>query len=127
MDKGVLVYNNRGANKDGDDAWYNHSVYRPVAYEFCAAITAKNIIHMNGYDERFMYGWGYADNYFLHRAKCLGLKVSIIDEPHVIHQWHYSGQDNPNKQELIKQNKELYEDLKRSNQFRALHIITTDL
>ena len=28
------VINNKGASFDGESAWYNHPIYRPVAYDF---------------------------------------------------------------------------------------------
>jgi glycosyltransferase involved in cell wall biosynthesis len=124
---GIVNLNNKTATRDGEDAWYNHPVYRPVAYEFCAAITADNIRKLNGYDERMMLGWGYSDNYFLHRTKVLGLKTEIIAEPYVIHQWHYDGIPNPERKNWIRMNERAYNELKSQNIFVAKHLITEDL
>jgi len=122
-----MPINHIGASKDGQDAWYNHSVYRPVAYDFCAAITTKNIVKLNGYDERLSSGWGYGDNYFLERIKMLGLKIEIIDSPFVCHQWHYNLAVPENRDQLIEQNRVLYHELLKENNYRAEHLITPNL
>ena len=59
----------------GDDAigWYNHSVYRPVAYDFCSAIETENLIKLNGFDERFSNHFWYMDDNFLDRVRKMGL------------------------------------------------------
>ncbi len=126
-ESGVVTLNNKTASRDGQDAWYNHPIYRPVAYEFCAAITADNVRKLNGYDERMMFGWGYSDNYFLARTKMLGLKTEIITEPYVVHQWHYSEENHPDRGSWIQTNKRLYEELLKLNNYRAKHLITKDL
>jgi glycosyltransferase involved in cell wall biosynthesis len=46
----------RACTMDGQRSWYNHPVIRPVGYNFCSAITAKNLIKLNGFDERFKDG-----------------------------------------------------------------------
>ena len=121
---GLQPINNIGASKDGQDAWYNHSIFRPVAYHFCAAITTNNIIKLNGFDERFSYGIGYEDNYFLDQVKLFGLNIKIIDNPFVCHQWHYDF-ETQNKDSLVRKNRELYKILPK--QIKAKHIITQDL
>ena len=88
------TYNNfrikdKGAIIDGDDAWYNHPVHRPVGYHFCSAITKKNLDELGGFDERYAQRIGFDDNEFLTRIKKRGLRVKIIDNPFVLHQWHY--------------------------------------
>lgn len=124
---GVVPLNNKKATKDGEDAWYNHPIYRPVAYEFCAALTAENIQRLNGYDERMMMGWGYSDNYFLARTKLLGLKTEIIAEPYVVHQWHYSGVANKDRRLWTVNNEAIYKTLLTLKTYRAKHLITKDL
>jgi glycosyltransferase involved in cell wall biosynthesis len=68
--------------------WYNHSVYRPVYYNFCCAITRQNLYVLGGFDERYANGTGYEDDDFIDRIKRLGLKMIIPDDVSVIHQWH---------------------------------------
>jgi glycosyltransferase involved in cell wall biosynthesis len=102
-----LIINNRPASHDGDNAWYNHSVFRPVGYHFCAVITKKDLDELGGFDERYAYGIGYDDNEFLHRVK-KKLNFRIVDNPFVIHQWHksvnYSHLDTNN---LLEKNRNL--------------------
>ena len=118
---GGISFNSRAAKFNGDDGWYNHSIYRPKGYHFCSAITAGNLVKMNGFDERFSFGMGCDDDYFLHQVKCLGLEVKIMDEPFVIHQWHESTPYS------IEKNKKIYDELIKKNEFRAKHLITEDL
>jgi hypothetical protein len=114
--------NNRCASFGGDSAWYNHPEYRPVGYHFCSAITAGNIKKLNGFDERFSFGTGYDDDYLLHQIKCLGLKVEITAVPYVVHQWHEQmmGKDYTG-------NETLYKELIKENNYRAEHLMTTNL
>lgn len=118
------VINNKGAIFDGESAWYNHPVYRPVGYDFCAAITANNIRKLNGYDERFSAGVRYGDNYLLARIQMLGLRVLMTASPYVIHQWHEPSQGYPNGRELAEKNRFLYNTLIQTPNYRAQHPIT---
>lgn len=121
------VINNRKASFDGESAWYNHSLYNPRALHFCSAITARNMAKLNGFDERFSYGTGYDDDYFLHQVACLGLKVCIADNPYVIHQWHYNHTTRPDFNELSLKNRNLFNEMAVKKEFRAEHIFTEDL
>ena len=120
---GELSLNYERARYDGHNAWYNHSVHRPVAYEFCAAITAENMKRLNGYDERLAFGWGRGDAYLLHRIRLMGLDVEIIDAPFVVHQWHYNNVPE-NRPQLIKKNRRIFEQLVKENTYIAKHLIT---
>lgn len=115
--------NSRGATYDGDSAWYNHPVHRPVGYHFCSAITADNLRKLNGFDERFKDGKDYEDNYFLHQVRQLGLEIVIPHAPWVLHQWHYS---SPRRGAS---NYDLYRQLtqQETNSYRAVHLINPDL
>jgi hypothetical protein len=119
--------NARHINFDGENAWYNHPVYWPCGYHFCSAITTKNLIKLNGFDERFSFGLGYDDDYLLHQVKCLGLKIEITEDPFVFHQWHYNKPHPEDWQELMDKNRKLFEELSRGNEYRARHLITPDL
>lgn len=122
-----LPLNNIGASRDGQDAWYNHPIYRPVCYDFCSAITARNLIKLNGYDERLSFGCGYGDDYLLARIKMMGLRITLMQDPFVVHQWHYNCPVPENKGELVLKNKNLYHALLQENNYRAKHLITPDL
>jgi glycosyltransferase involved in cell wall biosynthesis len=116
------VINNRCATHGGDSAWYNHPIYRPVGYHFCSAITAENLLKLNGFDERFAFGIGYDDDYFLHQIRCLGLKVEITSDPIVIHQWHEQMMGND-----YEGNGKIYQELIKENNYRAKHLVTQDI
>lgn len=120
-------FNNRTAVSNGDSAWYNHSKYRPEALHFCCAISAKNLKKINGFDENFADGLGYEDNYFVHQIKTLGLKIEFIDNPFVLHQYHYDKKAFNFDAELYRQTGLLYESLKRKGTYRAEHFITANL
>lgn len=73
-----------------ENCWYNHSVFRPSYYHFCSVITRKNLIDkLKGFDQIYANGLGYDDDDFVERIKKLGLKMCIVDDPLVVHQWHY--------------------------------------
>jgi glycosyltransferase involved in cell wall biosynthesis len=117
----------RPAKFDGDLAWYNHPIYRPNAFDFCSAITVKNMKILNGYDERFSNGHAYGDNYLIERIKILGLKVVIPVEPFVVHQWHYEREHPADYVRLDAKNKLLFLQLRQDRNIRATHIYTRDL
>lgn len=121
----VISQNNKTVLCDGDLGWYNHPVYRNVGYEFCAAISIKNMIVLNGYDERFMHGWGYGDNYLKHRVKLLGLNFETPESPFVVHQWHYSASHaSGSMDKYISDNRALFIAASAENKIKAEHIIT---
>jgi len=115
---------NKGASFGGESAWYNHPVYRPVGYHFCAAITTDNLKRMNGFDERFSFGAGYDDDYLLHQIKSLGLNIEITSEPYVVHQWHESNKSYNN--DLYKINENIYNELIKVKNYKAEHLLTVD-
>jgi glycosyltransferase involved in cell wall biosynthesis len=82
-----INYHNKPAQFDGDLAWYNHSIYKPVGYHFTAAIHKKNLDLLNGFDERYANGLEYDDNEFVHRVKKI-CEFIIVDELTVLHQYH---------------------------------------
>jgi len=74
---------------EGNIGWFNHPQHRAVGYHFCSAISKNNLDEMNGFDERFANGIGWDDTEFYFRVSYKGLKFNIIEEPYVIHQYHY--------------------------------------
>jgi glycosyltransferase involved in cell wall biosynthesis len=94
------------------DGWYNHSIYRPMCYHFCSAISRNNMVKLNGFDERYRDGIGYDDNEFLERIKRLGLNIMIEDDLSVIHQYHETVFYNkPNIMALSEKNMQLFRDM----------------
>jgi GT2 family glycosyltransferase len=77
--------------------WYNHSTYRPVHYHFCSAITKRNLNLLGGFDERYAWGTSYEDTELIERIRRMGLRMIIVDEISVLHQWHVNFQyQHPN-------------------------------
>ena len=92
--------NNKPANIDGDDSWYQHYDIRNVNYHFCSAIYKKDLLEIGKFDERYAYGIGYDDDDLLQRIKQKGLNIVNYNFPYVIHQNHSnirSNHDNPLK------------------------------
>jgi hypothetical protein len=116
-----------GSEWDKDDnAWWNHPIYNEVPQYWGTAITARNLVKLNGIDERFAHGYAYEDGYFVHQVENLGLRIDITAYPFVVHQWHerglpaeLEGKPNPNVP--------LYEELMKDDNYRAQHHITPDL
>jgi glycosyltransferase involved in cell wall biosynthesis len=73
---------------NGRTGWFNHSVYRPNAFHFTAAMTRKSMDSLQGFDTRYARGVTYDDDEFLFRVRRMGLIVDIVDDCVVIHQWH---------------------------------------
>jgi glycosyltransferase involved in cell wall biosynthesis len=116
-----------GSEWDEDDnAWWNHPIYNEVPQYWGTAISARNLVNLNGIDERFAHGYAYEDGYFVHQVKNLGLRIDITAYPFVVHQWHERGlpaelEGKPNPNVL------LYEELMKDDNYRAQHHITPDL
>lgn len=123
----LIQMSKRRARFDGDLAWYNHPIYRPNAFDFCAAVTAKNMKLLNGYDERFSAGHAYGDNNLIERVNVLGLKIEITERPHVVHQWHYENENPAHFIRLDAINKLLLLKLREEHSYKAKHIYTKDL
>jgi len=113
--------NDKPVSHDGDNGWYNHSFLRPVGYHFCSAITKKNLDDLGGFDERFAHGIAFDDNEILFRIQKKGLKIKIVSNPFVTHQWHYSGHNyqHLNVHELIDKNKKLLEIIRQEPEWRS--------
>jgi GT2 family glycosyltransferase len=75
--------------------WYNHRDHRPKSYHFTTAITRKNLVELNGFDERYAQGFNYDDDEFIERIKKKGLEIKFVEDPWVIHQYHGKGFNNP--------------------------------
>jgi hypothetical protein len=121
--KEMVTHNKNGL---GQNAWWNHTIYCPMPQYWCTAITADNLIKVNGIDERFAHGYAIEDGWFIDQIKRAGMRVDIIDYPFVVHQWH-DRQYPVGVPQLVKQNKALWEKLRRSSEYRSVHHITPDL
>lgn len=122
----IIDENNICVPDSAQTGWYNHPLLRPTGFDFCAAISRKNLIKLNGFDERFSFGIAYGDNYWVHRIRKLGLNIEIPLTPFVVHQWH----DSSWRTRAIKveqDNAVLFAELSQTDDFRAKHILTKDL
>jgi glycosyltransferase involved in cell wall biosynthesis len=99
------ISRNKIVASDGETGWYNHSVYRPVAYHFTAALTRENLNLLKGFDARYAYGIGHDDDEFLVRLRRSRMKIEIIDDVTVLHQWHYSMTKNLRFDKLYARNR----------------------
>jgi len=83
-------------SKDGtDDIWYQHSLLNPRCYNFCTGITKKDMLELNGFDERYGWGISYGDDDFIRRVRLKQMEVIQIDEPFTKHQYHDPMQTKP--------------------------------
>ena len=104
---------NKPTSFDGESGWYNHGLYRPFGYHFCAAIHKDSLEDLNGFDERYSDGIGFDDNEFLVRINRKGLKLKIVDDFSVLHQWHYSSNNyqRVDTATLVEKNRKLLYDI----------------
>jgi glycosyltransferase involved in cell wall biosynthesis len=93
LDKECTIDNPKGK-------WYQHSLYNNRQFNFCSAMTKKDMLDLGGFDER--YGWGtwYGDDDFVLRVKRKGMNIISIDNPLCFHQWHESMQIKPNSNNI---------------------------
>lgn len=119
----LIEANNSSITVQGGAGWYNHPVHRPVAFDFCAAMTRNTLVKLNGFDERFSYGLNYGDDDFVRRVKALGIRIEIPSDPFVVHQWHYSIPRKAVDQDSIR-NADLLAKLAEEGNTYASHIIT---
>lgn len=117
----IIEPNYRPVTHDGDNGWYNHAMLRPVGYHFCSVITKKNLDNLGGFDERFAHGIAFDDNEILLRIHKKGLNVKIINNPFVVHQWHYSTHNyqHLNVHELIDKNRKLLEIIRQEPNWQS--------
>jgi GT2 family glycosyltransferase len=122
----IVKYESNGEWKQ-KCAWGNHPTIDPVAFHYCSAITAKNLIKLNGFDERFSFGVSFEDDYLVRQVRNLGLKIEITETPFVVHQWHESEQTIDRVPELWDKNYAVLEKLIDLKQYKAEHLLTPDL
>ncbi len=72
-------------------------------------------------------GLGYEDNLLIHNVRMLGLKVEIIDDPYVFHQYHYGVKAFTFDQDLYNRTAKYSSEIQALRQYRAELLITPDL
>ncbi len=95
-------------NRDGAE-WYCHSIHKPKAFNFCAALYASDLQKVGGFDPRFSEGVCYDDDMFLYSLTQNNIKIRIEDSQLVFHQWHEKIWDKtPDFRRKLRRNKELF-------------------
>jgi len=92
------------------NGWYNHPIFRPVAYHFCCAITRHDLDLVGGFNEEYAHGISYDDDDFVYSINDKGIKIQIVNDPYVVHQYHppYTYK-REGWRELHEKNKQLFE------------------
>lgn len=103
--------------------WYNHSIFKPVYYPFCAAMTKENMKKLGGFDERYAMGVGYDDNDLVDRITRLGLQKIIADDVLVIHQQHPKVYNlgNPEHKALYDKNAKLHQETRKEKTIKVIN------
>lgn len=102
----IKSQNKRNVEVDGENGWYQHSIYRPKGYCFFATLTKNDFKKINGFNDCYADGTAYGDVDFIYRITQAGINVVQIDNPFVLHLYHYrvSNTEGYNSQELVKRN-----------------------
>lgn len=95
--------------------WYQHTDYRRDCYDWCVAITRKDLIDLGGFDERYAGGIACGDADFIMRVRRKGMEVTEFDSPFVYHQMHPRAEYLPHAQD----NDKLIEIAKKETTYRA--------
>jgi len=84
----IPILENHTFRHPENNGWYNHSLYRRAKYHFCSAIMKDDMDKLGGFDERYAEGVSYDDDDLVKRIQKQGMRVNIVDNPYVIHQYH---------------------------------------
>jgi len=123
----LIRENDRNVTFDGDLGWYIHPVLRAAGFHFCSAVTAENLVKLNGFDERLAMGIAYDDNCLVHQIQCLGLRIDTPLNPFVVHQWHYNIKEPSDRMRSVIKNRLIFHKLRRVRFYKADHMFTKDL
>lgn len=113
----ISLINDPSFHRRNQFTWYNHPIFRPVHYHFCAAIMNDNLKLLGGFNEEFAKGHSFDDNEILLSIKQnLNLNIKTIDPNDggfVIHQWHPRDAESKFTQQefniMLNNNRKLYE------------------
>ena len=121
----IAHFGGHAVNND-DCAWLNHKTIRRMGYHWGSAITAKNMLLLNGFDERMCDGYCFEDDEFLARVVMLNLRVEITDFPFVVHQWHNRNYVPKDWNKLYQLNRSIFDTIRREGNPYAVHKFTPD-
>jgi GT2 family glycosyltransferase len=103
------VIHDRVFGRLGNNGWYNHRQHRPVGFHFCSAIMKEDLDAIGGFDERYAGGIGYDDDDLVKRIRKHGMRIDIVENPYVLHQFHEPmSYKVAGMRELHQRNKQLY-------------------
>jgi GT2 family glycosyltransferase len=106
---------------DGDICWYNHSNYRRAFGSFIWAMTRADLEEMNGFDERYAYGFAFDDAEFTVRLARKKMFIRYSDMPFAVHQFHIPSDYNKMSYETAV-NRDIYHNFTMVEKgFKALH------
>lgn len=124
---GAIPLLNIGCDQEYKASWYNHPIYRPVAFHFCNAISLENLRDLNGFDERMGKGIAYEDNEFLTRLGRKGIPIIFPDLKfgYVLHQFHGKYYDSlPNSFSLRHANNLMHQRIQGEQGWKAVRQYT---
>lgn len=103
------------SGSNGDEGWYNHSIYRPNGHHFCCALHRKLLKHINNFSREYAWGHWYDDNDFVFKIRKSGINIEIKDDLTVLHQYHYNKKNTYDtvNWELVNRNKNIFHNKER--------------
>lgn len=93
---------------DGQNAWYQHSVYRPKKYCFCLAIFKRDFERIGYLNDNLANGKGFGDDDLVLAAIQNNMQIVQIDNPFVLHLNHYNDYDAYLGEQIAKHNAEIF-------------------
>jgi hypothetical protein len=106
---------------DGDTCWYNHSMHRRAFGSFIWSMTRYDLERMNGFDERYAFGFAFDDAEFTIRLARADMFIRYSDMPYVIHQYHIPSDYQKNAIQYVK-NREIYHNFTIVEEgYKAMH------
>lgn len=100
------------SSSNGEEGWYNHSIYRPAGYHFCCSLTRKTLNKINNFSREYAWGNWFDDDDFVQKIKKeKDIEFKIVDDSSVLHQYHYDKNNTYNhiNWELVNKNKTIFE------------------
>jgi glycosyltransferase involved in cell wall biosynthesis len=107
--------------KDGDICWYNHSKYRRAFGSFIWSMMRVDLEALNGFDERYAFGFAWDDAEFTKRIERMRLQVRYSDDPMAIHQYHTPSDYRKMSAEAAVNRDLFHKFTLRERSYRAMH------
>jgi predicted O-methyltransferase YrrM len=75
-------------NDDLDNSILNGWVLRDKCYNYCVALTKKDLLELGGFDEKYSYGHSFGGDDFMDRVSKKNMNIVKIFQPYVLHLYH---------------------------------------